>query len=209
MEDGKLTLIGWNRSPYARRVAVSLNYYGISYEQRHQTAWEHFDEVKEINPIVKVPALIIEDGSFITESYAILDYLDCRVGPELSLMPPSSPLRDEVRRIVAIATSVIDKGRELRYEVHLRPEEHCHQPFVDRWSAQITNAISALEDMITKPFAAGEKFTQADVTLGVMYDMIQNMHPELLTVGSYPGLDLKAAKYHSMKEFQQAGLGYD
>ena len=60
--------------------------------------------------------------------------------------------------------------------------------------------------MIVEPFAAGETFTQADVTLGVMYDMIHNIHPELLKVGSYPGLDLKASKYHSMKEFQQARL---
>lgn len=57
MRRDKPLLIGWNRSAYARRVAISMHVYGIEFEQRAQTAWDHFDEVRRFNPIVKIPAL--------------------------------------------------------------------------------------------------------------------------------------------------------
>ena len=199
-------LVGWNRSPYTRRVAISMYVYGIQFDQRAETAWDHFDDVKQFNPIVKIPALVTEDGETVVESAAILDYLDCRVGPERALMPPPSALRDRVRRIVALATAIIDKGRELRYEVHLRPAELRYQPWVERWSGQLSSAIEALDSMIGEPFAAGDRLTQADVTTGVMIDMYRNMHQQLLPPGRFPRLGSLAARCHAMPEFQRASL---
>ena len=137
----------------------------------------------------------------IPESAAILDYLDCRVGPDRALMPPTSPLRDSARIIIALAIAVIDKARELRYEVHLRPAELRYQPFVDRWSGQISQTIGALNAKVGDRFAAGNAFTQADVTLGVMYDMVHDMHPELLPTGRYEKLDALHERYRQMPEF--------
>ncbi len=97
MRRDKPLLMGWNRSPYTRRVAISMYVYAIEFDQRAQTAWDHYDDVKQFNPIVKIPALVTEEGEMIVESAAILDYLDCRVGPERALMPPPSPLRDRTK----------------------------------------------------------------------------------------------------------------
>lgn len=206
MKRDKPLLVGWNRSPYTRRVAISMYVYGIEFEQRARTAWDHYDDVRQFNPIVKIPALVTEEGEEIVDSAAILDYLDCRVGPERALMPPPSPLRDRVRRIVALATALIDKGRELRYEVHLRPAELRYPPWIERWSGQLSSAIEALDGMIGTPFAAGERLTQADVTTGVMIDMFRNMHEQLLPEGRYRRLDALAERCHAMAEFQRAGL---
>ena len=204
MRRDKPLLIGWNRSAYTRRVAISMHVYGIEFEQRAQTAWDHYDDVRQFNPIVKIPALVTEDGEVIVESAAILDYLDCRVGPERALLPPPSVLRDRVRRIVALATAIIDKGRELRYEVHLRPAELRHEPWVERWSGQLFSAIEALDGMLEEPFAAGGKLTQADITTGVMVDMYRNTHPHLLPPGRCPGLDALADRCHAMSAFRRA-----
>ena len=206
MRSERLLLVGWNRSAYTRRVAISMHVYGIEFDQRAQTAWDHYEDVKQVNPIVKIPALVTEDGEAITESAAILDYLDCRVGPERALMPPPCELRDRVRRIVALATAIIDKGRELRYEVHLRPARLRHQPWVERWSGQLSCAIEALDAMIGTPFAAGERLTQADVTTGVMVDMFRDVHRTLLPEGRYHRLDALAERCHAMTAFQRAGL---
>ena len=156
-------LIGWNRSPYVRRVAISLYVYGIDFEQRRITAWNHYEEVRQVNPIEKIPALVIEDGTWLSESAAILDYLDCRVGPERALMPPPSPLRDRTRRIVALATAIMDKGRELTYEVHRRPPELRYEPWAERWDRQVASAIAGLDGLLESPCAAGERQTQADM----------------------------------------------
>lgn len=206
MRREKPLLVGWNRSPYTRRVAISMYVYGIDFDQRAQTAWDNFDDIKQFNPIVKIPTLVTEDGEVIVESAAILDYLDCRVGPERALMPPPSPLRDRVRQIVALATAIVDKGRELRYEVHLRPAELRYQPWVERWSGQLSSAIEALDGMLEEPFAAGERLTQADITTGVMAGMYRNMHPQLLPAGRFPRLDALGARCHAMPEFQRASL---
>ena len=104
---GEWNLILRFKKPNPDQVVISDM---IDFDQRAQTAWDHFDDVKQFNPIVKIPTLVIEDGEAIVESAAILDYLDCRVGPERALMPPPSALRDRVRRIVALATAIIDKG---------------------------------------------------------------------------------------------------
>ena len=202
-------LLGWNRSPYVRRVAISMHIYGIVFEQRRITAWNHYEEVREANPIAKIPALVIEDGTWLTESAAILDYLDCRVGPERALMPPPSPLRDRTRRIVALATAIMDKGRELSYEVHRRPPELRFEPWVERWNRQLSSAIAGLDELLDSPRAAGERVTQADVSTGVMYDMITGSHPQLLPPGAHPNLDALAAKCRAAPEFQRAALETD
>lgn len=92
------------------------------------------------------------------------------------------------------------------HEVHLRPPELRHEPFVERWSIQIASAFSTLNELVQTPFAAGDRFTQADVTLGVRYDMYRPMHPELLPVDTYPNLHRLAEKYHAMPVFQQSAL---
>jgi glutathione S-transferase len=202
-------LIGWNRSPYARRVGISMRIYGIPFEQKRITAWNSFDVIKQSNPIVKIPTFITEEGDCLIESAAILDYLDCRVGPERALMPPPSPLRDRVRQVMALSTAIIDKGRELRYEIHLRPQELRYEPWVERWSGQLRSAIQALDERLEEPFAAGEKLTQADVTAGCMYDMMIRMFPDLLPTGTYAALDALGERCHAMPEFQQADFEPD
>ena len=199
-------LIGKNRSPYTRRVAITMNLYGIAFEQRHVTSWDKYEEIREANPIAKIPCLITEAGDCLIESAAILDYLDCRIGPERALMPPPSPLRDKARHIVALSTAIIDKGRELRYETQIRPQELRYELFVERWSGQLVSALTALDNTLSSPFAAGERLTQADVTAGVMYDMMARVHPNLLSQGAYPALDALAQRCRAMREFQRAKI---
>ena len=197
-------LIGWNRSPYARRVAISMNLLGIGYDQEHVNAWDSFERVQGFNPIAKIPALVTETGEIITESWAILDWLDCRVGPERALMPPPSALRDRVRRIVALAGAITDKSRELRYERHLRPEGLRHQPWVDRWSGQISAALHGLEGEIESPFAAGERLTQADITVFVMVESLLANPPHLLPAGRHPAIERLHARCCEIDAFRRA-----
>jgi len=193
MTTDRLILVGWYRSPYARRVAITMHHHGLDYEHRSTNAWEGFEDVAAVNPIVKVPVLITETGMAIPDSTAILDYLDCRVGPERALMPPPSPLRDQARITIALAMAVIDKAREL---IQLNPD------YAERWRGQISAALQHLDARAGDPHAAGERFTQADVTLGVMYDMVQRMYPDLLPRGRYPTLDRLAVTYHASPAFQ-------
>ena len=57
-----MQLIGVNRSPYTRRVAITLEHYGMAYEQRDLNGFTHWDEVKVSNPLGRIPALVLDDG---------------------------------------------------------------------------------------------------------------------------------------------------
>ena len=57
-----MQLIGYMDSPFVRRVAVSAQFLGIPYEQRELSIFRDFDEFSAINPLVKVPTLICDNG---------------------------------------------------------------------------------------------------------------------------------------------------
>lgn len=189
MGDAKPVLVGWYRSPYVRRVAVSLKHYGVEYDHRPLQGWRDVSEVRAIHPAGRIPILVTESGERIVDSGAILDYLDNRVGREKALMPPASVRRDEIWRILSLALCATDKARELRDELYLRPETLRHDIWVNRWKEQLKSVLELLNACVELPHAAGQEFTQADVTVGVMYDIVQDWHPEILPEARYESLD--------------------
>ena len=68
------------------------------------------------------------------------------------------------------------------------------------------SALTALNTALASPLAAGERLTQADTTAGVMYDMIDRVHPNLLPQGAFPALDAPARRCRAMPEFQRAKI---
>ena len=63
-----MILVGRYGSPYGRRIAVTRRLTGIPYERRTIAAWDDFDAVTSVNPVGRVPALILDDGEVIVES---------------------------------------------------------------------------------------------------------------------------------------------
>ena len=71
-----MILIGQYDSPYVRRVAVSLHVLGHAFECRLLSVFRDADEMRRINPLGRVPALLLDDDAVLIDSWAILDYLD-------------------------------------------------------------------------------------------------------------------------------------
>ena len=57
-----MKLIGMLDSPYVRRVAVSLQLLGLSFEHQSLSVFRGFDEFRRINPVVKAPTLLCDSG---------------------------------------------------------------------------------------------------------------------------------------------------
>lgn len=197
-----MILIGTYRSPFTRRVAISLRVFAIAYEQRAVTAWSHFSDVSAHNPLGQIPVLVLDDGQCLYDSTNILDYLDERVGPERALVPAFGSLRRQTMSTVALALGVIEKSRILLFERHLRPAHLRYQPWIERWCLQIKSGLGALNDAKRDVWFVGDQMTQADITAGVMYDFVERLHPDLLPVGSYPQLDAHAAACRETGVFQ-------
>ena len=75
-----MQLIGYMDSPFVRRVAVTARFLGLDYEHRELSIFREFDEFSEINPMVKVPTLVCDDGQFLVDSGLIIDYLESLAG---------------------------------------------------------------------------------------------------------------------------------
>ena len=88
-----MTLVGQYDSPFVRRVAVTLHHYGLPFRRNPISVFGDADKMAQINPVVRIPSLILEDGGVLIDSGAIIDYLDGLVGPERSLTPASDAER--------------------------------------------------------------------------------------------------------------------
>ena len=63
-----LQLIGYMDSPFVRRVAITMQFLGIAYNHRELSIFRDYDEFRAINPMVKVPTLVLEDGQVLIDS---------------------------------------------------------------------------------------------------------------------------------------------
>lgn len=161
-----MLLIGVNRSPYTRRVAITLRAYGVAYEQRDLNGFGHREEVRAANPLGRIPALVLDGGETLIDSTAIVDHLDESYGGDQPLTPPSGADRRAVLRVAAVMMGACDKGLQAAYHRNHTPQEKWHQPWIDDCMAQMTNALTAIEAMARadEPHLLLGRLTQADIT---------------------------------------------
>jgi glutathione S-transferase len=200
-----LTLIGQYDSPFVRRVAVALTHYGIAFEHWPWSVWADAERLAQYNPLLRVPVLILEDGTVLIESSAILDAIDDRVGPEAALLPRGGAVRREGLRVSALATGVADKAVALLYEHVLRKPADRNPIWASRCSAQIKNTLQLLEsERRGRPssFWFGERPSHPDIALACALRFTREAHPELCAASIGPALEAHAARCEAMPAFQ-------
>jgi glutathione S-transferase len=161
-----MLLIGVNRSPYTRRVAITLAAYGAPYEQRCVSGFGNRDEVRQHNPLGRIPALVLDDGETLVDSGAIIDHLDEVFGGDRPLTPASGADRRAVLKIAAVMMGACDKALQAAYHRNHMPVEKRHQPWVDDCMAQVANALEAIDAIAdpASPYLLLGRLTQADIT---------------------------------------------
>lgn len=162
-----MLLIGVNRSPFTRRVAITLNLYGMPFEQRALSGFADRDAVRRRNPLGRIPALVLDDGETLVDSGAIIDHLDETYGRDRALTPPAGLDRRAVLKIAALMMGACEKFLHAAYERNQRPGEKLHQPWIDDCIAQATNALAAVDAMMIdrqQTCVLLGRLTQADVT---------------------------------------------
>jgi len=158
------------RSSASYRVRIALNLKNVDYESRPVnllTGEQNSDEYRALNPQGFVPMLEI-DGHKLTQSLAIINYLDLRY-PNQPLIPASAAERAHVVTLAMIVACDIHPLNNLRVLRYLKHELGHSQEDVDRWYAHwITEGLGALEAMAKAgagEFLFGDLPTIADVCL--------------------------------------------
>lgn len=167
-----MLLIGMFDSPYVRRAAISMRRLGLPFEHRNWSVGADFDRIREYSPLGRVPILVLDDGTPLVESSAILDALDDLAGPGHALLPATGTSRREALRLMSLALAAGEKAREQVHERMVRPPEKFHEPWVSRCREQMHGAIGVLEQACARRGPSGwlieDRFTQADITVACL-----------------------------------------
>ena len=97
-----MKLIGMLDSPYVRRVAISAKCLGIDLEHQSVSVFRHFEQFRQINPVVKAPTLVLDDGEVLMDSTLIIEYLEALAAPGKSLMPGGLDQRLRALRLIGL-----------------------------------------------------------------------------------------------------------
>jgi glutathione S-transferase len=136
-------------SPYARKVRLAAVHLGladaITLVPASTTPIAEDPGVAAANPLGKIPALTLDDGTVLFDSRVIVEYLDAKAGGGGLLPPPSDPERWQTLRLQAIADGLLDAALLSRYEVALRPGEFLWRDWLAGQGRKIDRALAALE----------------------------------------------------------------
>jgi glutathione S-transferase len=112
-------------SPFARKVRISAIELGlidrIQFVPATVVPGQANDEYSRINPLKKLPALILDNGDVVIDSYVIVEYLDELAGGG-KLIPASGPNRWKVKSDHSLLQGMLDSMLLCRYERMVRPQ---------------------------------------------------------------------------------------
>jgi glutathione S-transferase len=198
-----MKLIGMLDSPFVRRVAISMSLLDLPYEHCNWSVGRDLERIRAYSPLGRVPALVLQDGEVLTESGAILDCLDDRVGPMRALLPATGAARRGALQIISVAIGAAEKGRDQIYEQAMRPAGKRHAPWLERIRSQMHGALGVLEARCATPSAylVEERLTQADITLACVHTFLTDTVLKGETV-RYPRLATRTAGLESLAAFR-------
>ena len=196
-----MQLIGMLDSPYVRRVAVSLRVLGLDFNLDQVSVFRHFDRFAAINPVVKAPSFVTDDGVVLMDSGLILEHI-AHLAPR-SLMPADRASHEVALRQIGLALVACEKSVSILYERTQRPAEKLHQPWVDRVRGQLLKAYGALEKEVSPDWFTGEDLMQPQITTAVAWRFTQHNFPDLVKAADFTKLSVLSARAEKLTPFQE------
>lgn len=168
-----LTLYNYFRSStsYRARIALHLKNLEFNYKPIHllkNGGEQHSEEYRKLNPIGGIPTLV-HDDKVISQSVAIIEYLDEAFSNTLPLFPKELYLKAKVRQVCETINSDIHPYGNLKVMQYLEKIHHFTTEQKNSWSQKwIHDGFSATEKIISetaKDYCFGNTVTAADVFL--------------------------------------------
>ncbi|QWT45133.1 glutathione S-transferase [Azospira inquinata] len=182
-----MKLIGTTTSPFVRKVRVVLAEKKIEAEFQIDSPWTPDTHVPDVNPLGKIPVLILDDGSPMFDSRVIVEYLD-NVTPNNKLMPAPNRERMEVKRWEALADGVCEAGVAAFLEGK-RPKNEKSPAWIKRQREKITRSLDFMAGELGEgTWCMGTHFSLADVAVGVALGYLDFRFPDIDWRVAHPGL---------------------
>jgi glutathione S-transferase len=190
-----MKLIGSLTSPYVRKVRIVAAEKRVDYDWMQEDPWQPDSTLSKLNPLGKVPALLLEDGSVLFDSRVICEFLD-GVSPIAKLLPQGNRERIEVKRWEALCDGILDAAILTRLENN-RPANERSDAWIERQWTKVERGLDAIEMQLQQSgtnWSCGTVFTLADISLAACIGWLDYRFPERDCHADRPCLDRMAIK---------------
>lgn len=193
-----MKLIGMLDSPFVRRVALTLAAHDVPFEHESVSVFRHLDRFGAVNPLLKSPSLIADDGTVLMESSVILHWLEGVAG--LSLLPGDPAARTRAARRTALGLVAAEKAVQVEYE-RKRPEAERSASWQERIMGQVDAAWGAIESEL----ASGEPdaLSLEGITIAVAWGFGRFVTPDVTPTERFPRLAAYAATAETLPVYKR------
>jgi maleylpyruvate isomerase len=206
-QGSNVKLYSYFRSSAAYRVRIAFNLKGLSYETvpihlQKEGGQQLKPDYRAVNPQMRVPTLKLDSGELLTQSLAIIEYLD-EVHPQPALLPRDPVDRAKVRALAQLIACDIHPINNLAPLRYLKNELGQDQAKIDAWYHHwVLAGFDALEAMVQPgPYAFGVDVTLADICL---VPQVANARRLKVPLERFPKLVAIDAACAALPAFQKA-----
>ena len=160
-----MKLLGTNTSPYVRKARLVLLEKNIAHSYLIDPPSEPGSQVARVNPLGRIPALILDDGTCVFDSPVIAEYADT-LNDDPILIPRHDALaRMRVKRWEALADGIMDSAIVVRNE-RVRPAEKQEAGNIDMHNLAVTRTLAYIAGQLgQRAWCEGDSITLADLAL--------------------------------------------
>lgn len=195
-----MLLVGMLDSPYVRRAAVTGTLLGLDFEHRSVSVFRHMDAFAAINPLIKAPTLVTDDGTVVTDSTLIIQHFEDVAGR--SLRPTEAGARARDLSLTGIGIVAADKAVAIEYE-RKRPEPQRYAPWQERIVTQLHTALDLLDEAaLGGEIAAGPNLRPGDIAATIAWGFCRFVIPDHAPPERWPALAAHAAACEARDVFK-------
>lgn len=195
-----MLLVGMLDSPYVRRAAITGTLLDVPFEHRSVSVFRHMAEFRAINPLIKAPTLVTDDGIAISESLLIIQHFEDVAGR--SLRPLEGVARRRDLALTGIGIVAADKAVSIEYE-RKRPEAQRYAPWQERIVAQLHIALDLLDAAAKEgELTAGPELLPSDIAAAIAWGFCRFVLPEFAPEERWPALAAQARACEALDVFK-------
>lgn len=204
-----MVLVGQYDSPFVRRVAVTLHHYDMPFTRNTMSVFGDAKDMRKINPLIRIPSLILDSGETLIDSVAIIDMLDEMAGPTRALVPTHGPVRRTILQATALAQGTAEKAGQIVYERFFHTGASLSKEWEGRCQSQLAAGMDLLESRCGSPWYFGSDMSHADVMTGCLIGYLNLRLPESFPADQYPALHGLALHCERQEEFVKSRISPD
>ena len=197
-----MKLIGSHTSPFVRKVRIVLAEKKIDYEFEIDSPWLAGSKVADVNPLGKIPVLVLDDDTALFDSRVIVEYID-NVTPNNKLFPAPNRERAEVKRWEALGDGICDAAANAFLEAK-RPEAEQSAAWIARQRDKVTRCLEFMtEELGENKYCMGTHFSLADIAVGTALGYLCFRFADIAWQEAHPNLARLYAKLMQRPSFAE------